>query len=342
MKRVISLVVLAGFALVAYSAFAADIKITGFGQWWYYYSDAPEPGVSQFMMQRMRFKAASQMTDKIGFFTQFDFRAAPSVHLLDALLDLKVAPWMTVRAGSFTIPFGIETPISPYNLEAISYSYVVGSGEPGTGFFPGLRDVGFQVRGAHQPVNYVVAFMNGTGLANSDDEKWKNACGRLGFGMPGIGVGGSFLYAFIHPTDSMGNMIEDSLWNRMRYGADLTVDIANVLVKGEFIMGSEDVTDTSTISQMGFYATLGYTFPLTDVMPNEPGYMAVQPVVRYDMWDPDGDTDDDGVNRISAGANFWFDANAKVSAFYEVRSEEADLDPAYKDDRFRLQLAYAW
>jgi hypothetical protein len=337
MKRIISLAVLAGLALAAYGAFAADIKITGFGQWWYYYSDAPGDGVSQFVMQRMRFKAASQMTDKIGFFTQFDFRASADVHLLDALLDVKVAPWMTVRAGSFTIPFGIEVPASPYNLEAISYSYVVGAGE-GTGFFPGLRDVGFQVRGAYTPVNYAVAFMNGTGLANSDDDKWKNACGRLGFSKSGIAAGGSFYYGFIHPPDSTAP--PDSLWKMMRYGGDVSVDIANVLLKFELIMGSKDIADDSTMGQMGYYATLGYTFPLTDVMANEPGYMAVQPVVRYDAWDSDTDMDDNAVNRITAGANFWFDSNAKVSAFYEVRSEEWDNGP--KDDRFRLQLAYAW
>jgi hypothetical protein len=334
MKRFISLVVLAGFCVVAGAAFASDIKITGFGQWWYYYSDAPDPGVSQFRLARMRFKAASQMTEKVGFWTQFDFRASPSVHLLDAVLDVNVAPWMKVRAGSFLIPFGIETPISPYALEAISYSYVVGSGE-GTGFFGGLRDVGFQVKGMYPPVNYVVAFMNGTGLANTDDDKWKNVTGRLGFGMQGVNIGGSMYYGFLHPDGMV-----DSLWSMMRYGADLKVNMANVLLKGEFIMGSHDVADDSTMSQMGYYATLGYTFPLTEMGPKEEGYMAFQPVVRYDAWDPDGDMEDDGINRISAGANFWFDRNAKVSAFYEVRSEEMDDGP--KDDRFRLQLALAW
>jgi hypothetical protein len=339
MKRIISLAVLAGFCFVAASVLAADIKITGFGQWWYYYSDAPDPGVSQFRMARMRFKAASQMTEKIGFFTQFDFRASPSVHLLDALLDVKVAPWMTVRAGSFTMPFGIETPISPYALEALSYSYVVGAGE-GTGFFGGLRDVGFQVRGKYEPVNYAIAFMNGTGLANSEDDKWKNVTGRLGFGMQGINVGGSGFYGFTHPADSLGGLNLDSLWTMLRYGADLKVDIANVLLKGEFIMGSHDIADDSTMSQMGYYATLGYTFPLTEMGSGEEGYMAFQPVVRYDAWDCDTDMDDDAINRISAGANFWFDRNAKVSAFYEIRSEEMEDGP--KDDRFRLQLAYAW
>jgi hypothetical protein len=340
MKRIISLAVFVGFLFMAGSVLAADINMSGFGQWWYYYSDAPDPGVSEFRMARLRFKAASQMTEKISFFTQFDFRHPnPSFYLLDAFLDLKMTPWMTMRAGSFSIPFGIGTSTSPFALEAISYDYVTGIGE-GTGFFSGCKDVGLQMRGKYDPVNYVVAFMNGTGLGNSDDDKWKNITGRLGFGMEGVNVGASGFYGFTHPSDSSGMMNLDSLWTMLRYGADLKVDIANVLLKGEFVMGSHDVADDSTMSQMGYYASLGYTFPLTELGPKEEGYMAFQPVFRYDAWDRDSDMDDDAINRISAGANFWFDKNAKVSAFYELRNEEIEDGP--KDDIFRLQLAYAW
>lgn len=345
MRRLIACMVLLGFGLLAYAAFAADVKITGFGQWWYYYSDAPDPGVSKFMMQRMRFKFASQMTEKVGFFTQFDFKASPSVHLLDALLDVKLAPWLKVRAGQFTIPFGIETPVSPFALDAISYSYVVGAGE-GTGFFGHLRDVGFQLRGAYDPVNYAVAVMNGKGLTGGDDNKWRDIAGRFGGSKAGVSAGGSGYYGFrnaIVGYDSLtGDPITDpdSLWAVLRYGFDLKVDIANVLLKGEFIMGSEDVTDTSSVSQMGYYAILGYTLVIGEYGPEEEEYMAFQPLIRYDAWDPNTEVDDNGINRITAGANFWFDRNAKVSAFYEVRSEEGDTD--VKDDRLRLQLGLAW
>lgn len=351
MRRLVACIVLFGFSLAAYVAFAADVKFGGFGQCWYYYSDAPDPGVSKLMLARMRFKPSLQMTEKVGFFTQFDFRAAPAeIHLLDALLDVKLAPWLKVRAGQFTIPFGIETPVSPFALDLISYSYVVGSGE-GTGFFPGLREVGFQLRGAYDPVNYAVAVMNGKGLVvgnslNPEDNKFRDVAGRVGFSKTGISAGASGYYGFVNATvgyDSLtGTPITDpdSLWKLIRFGADVAVDIANVLLKGEFIMGSQDVTDTSSVNQMGYYATLGYTFPLTDYGPKEEGYMAFQPLVRYDAWDANTDIDDNGISRISAGANFWFDKNAKVSAFYEVRSEEGDTD--IKDDRFRLQLALAW
>lgn len=356
MKRFISCLVLAGFCFIAFSALASDIKITGFGQWWYYYTDAGAYGTSKFAMQRMRFKFASQMTDRVGFFTQFDFRAAPEIHLLDALLDVKLAPWVKLRAGQFTIPFGIETPISPFNLDCISYSYVVGSGEVvpyqtvdtlgdtivlymGTGFFPGLREVGFQLRGSYDPVDYALAVMNGKGLKvdgtlNPEDNKFKDIAGRVGFSKAGVSVGGSGYFGFFNATDP------DSLWNVIRFGGDLKVDIANVLLKGEFIMGSHGVADDSTTGQMGYYVTLGYTIPIDELSPKEEGYMAFQPVVRYDAWDGDTDTDEDGVSRITAGANFWFDRNTKLSAFYEVRSEEWDDGP--KDDRFRLQLATAW
>ena len=347
MKRFISCLVLAGFCLAASIAFASDLKISGFGQWWYYYTDAGTHGTSEFTMKRMRFKPSYQMTDKVGFFTQFDFKVGnPSVHLLDALLDVKLAPWLKLRAGQFTIPFGIETPVSPFNLDCISYSYLVGSGEPTEiGFFPGLRDVGLQVRGIYDPVNYAVAVMNGKGLTGGEDNKFKNIAGRFGFGKKGVGAGISGFFGFDNALvglDTLGNAIydPDSLWNTVRFGGDLKVDIANVLLKGEFAMGSHGVADDSTMGQMGYYVLLGYTIPIGEYGPKDPGYMALQPIVRFDAWDGDTDTDDDGLSRITAGANFWFDKNAKVSAFYEVRTEEWDDGP--KDDRFRLQLGLAW
>ncbi len=333
MKRFISCLVLAGFCLAASVAFASDLKISGFGQWWYYYTDAGANGTSEFMMKRMRFKPSYQMTDKVGFFTQFDFKAPAQLHMLHALIDVKVAPWMKIRAGQFCVPFGLETPGSPFNLDAISYSYVVGSGE-GAGFFPQLLEVGFQVGGKYPPVNYVVAVMNGKGNTFSEDNKFKDIVGRLGFSKPGMSVGGSGYYGFINATDP------ESLWNVIRFGGDVKVDISNVLLKGEFIMGSHGVADDSTMGQMGYYVLLGYTIPIGEVGPKEEGYMAFQPVVRYDAWDGDTDVDENGVSRITAGANFWFDKNTKLSAFYEVRSEEWDDGP--KDDRFRLQLATAW
>ena len=349
MKRFISCLVLAGFCFIAYSALASDIKITGFGQWWYYYTDAGPYGTSQFMMKRMRFKAASQMTDKVGFFTQFDFKAGPSVHLLDALLDVKLAPWLKLRAGQFCIPFGIETPSSPFALDVISYSYVVGAGEAVTfqvdtmvytvspGFFRGLREVGFQLRGKYDPVNYAVAVMNGKGLTGGEDNKFKDIMGRVGFSKAGVGAGGSVYYGYVdNPAEANP---DDSLWSKLIFGGDLKVDISNVLLKGEFIMGSMTMGEVD-MGSMGYYVILGYTIPVGELGPKEEGYMAFQPVVRYDAWDGDTDTDEDGISRITAGANFWFDRNAKVSAFYEVRSEEWDDGP--KDDRFRLQLALAW
>jgi hypothetical protein len=346
MKGFRVLLLVFGFCLLSGAGFAADLKVGGFGQWWYYYTDAGAHGESKFIMQRMRFKVSSQLTDKAGFFTQFDFKASPAdIHLLDAWLDVKLAPWLTVRAGQFAIPFGFETPISPWALDVMSYSYVVGAGEPtGVGFFPGIRDIGLQFRGKREPIDYAVAVINGKGLTGGEDNKFKDVAGRLGFSKKGIGVGGSGYYGFVNATglDSLNNVITypDSEWAKTRFGADLEVDIAHFLLKTEVIMGSQGVGDTTTLKQMGYYATLGYTFVLCQTTASEPGYRAFQPVVRYDAWDPNSDVDDNGMSRISAGANFWFDKDAKVSAFYEIRSEQGDTD--IKDNRLRLQLGLAW
>ena len=49
----------------------------------------------------------------------------------------------------------------------------------------------------------------------------------------------------------------------------------------------------------------------------------IEPAVRFDMQDPDTDTDDDGSTLISAGINLYFSSRAQLRAMYEVQSFQA-------------------
>jgi hypothetical protein len=130
------------------------MKVGGFAQVGYQY-DEGGAGSSKFAAKRARLRAIGTLTDRLGFFAQMDFWGGPAIYhpgeamssptsptLLDLRLDYQVGPFLKLSAGQFALPFGLEIQTSPFNLEAVNYSYVVGAGWNYTGYFPYLRDVG--------------------------------------------------------------------------------------------------------------------------------------------------------------------------------------------------------
>jgi hypothetical protein len=133
---------------------AAEMKVGGFAQIYYKY-DEGGAGSSNFATKRARLRATGTLADRLGFFAQMDFWGGPVIYgpwetvsslasptLLDLRLDYQVSPLLKLSAGQFALPFGLEIQTSPFNLEVVNYSYVVGAGWNYTGYFPYLRDVG--------------------------------------------------------------------------------------------------------------------------------------------------------------------------------------------------------
>ena len=114
------------------------------------------------------------------------------------------------------------------------------------------------------------------------------------------------------------------------------MDIAGLLrfaygpvdIWGEYLMVTMDETTGSGLMAMP-------TFILTD---------RIQLIARYDMWDPNGDVEDDGHSRMIAGANYFISKNAKgapetqLQVNWERTTPEAeDLEPI---DQFMIQLRW--
>jgi hypothetical protein len=325
MKRLAGwLVLLCGLLFVLVETAAAsdvDIKFSGFGQFQYYYEQGSN--ISKFVPKRVRFKATGTYTDRVGFFVQHDFWGAggtpPAPLLFDARLDYTICPCAKLSAGQFTVPFGIETPISPYNLDAITYSYVVGAGWPtGTGLFPYIRDLGVMLWGTYPKDDwkaaYNLAVFNGRGFNQVEENRPKDVVGRLAGSWKWATLGGSYYYG-------KAGAISDSLQDKMRYGVDLKLDRDPFLLQAEFIQGKDD-----TVTRRGYYA-------LAEVKL----WKVLQPVVKYDVWDPNTSTGDNQINKIAGGLNWYFSPNSKLQAIYEVKGEESDLVPTRYNDDFILQ-----
>ena len=61
-------------------------------------------------------------------------------------------------------------------------------------------------------------------------------------------------------------------------------------------------------------------------------------VGRYDMYDPNTDTDDDGKNLMLFGFNYYIQKNIQVQANYEITSHEDDE----KEDISAIMLQLRW
>jgi hypothetical protein len=323
-KAAIWLVLLCGavFALAEIAvASDVDIKMSGFGQFQYYYEQGSN--ISKFVPKRVRFKATGTLTDRVGFFVQHDFWGAggtpPTPLLFDARLDYTICPCAKFSAGQFTIPFGIETPISPYNLDAITYSYAVGAGWPtGTGFFPYIRDLGVMLWGTHSKNNwkaiYNLAVFNGRGFNQVEENRPKDVVGRLAGSYKWATLGGSYYYG-------KAGAISDSLKDKVRFGGDLKLDRSPFLFQTEFIQGWDD-----TVTRRGYYA-------LAEVKL----WKVLQPVIKYDVWDPNTATGNNQINKIAGGLNWYFSPNSKLQMIYEVKGEESDSVATRYNDDFILQ-----
>jgi Phosphate-selective porin O and P len=129
------------------------------------------------------------------------------------------------------------------------------------------RDIGIKAEKKFKYFSYVAAMMNGEGQNRLDTNDQKDLALRLeaypveGLTLAGVGY------------TSVG---ERKLANtKDRIEGDLRFEASGLLVQGEYIRGTDRVSETSRVTSHGFYGVLGYTFAKT-----------LQPLVRFGYFDP--------------------------------------------------------
>jgi len=297
MRKVLIVV---GIALFA-SAFlpgiaqAADLKLSGFGQVWYVYSDTgsgsgttgTQNSDSYFAVKRFRLKATGNITenDFVSYFSQIDFVGGAQYNqvrndpnndkgtaanggtmtipiLLDFWINLKFWDFFQLRAGQFIIPFGYEGPRSPYDLELLTYSLVYGTGQsyPGmsVGFFPYLRDLGAYIHGNYKGFNYKVGLVNGQGFYQNDIILLHGNKWKDIVGRVGYDYGkmlSAGISGYFGMEDSYTNIDQDR--RKWRAGLDVKFDYANALVVFEYIVGQTEQHNTykENLDPAHFYFT---------------------------------------------------------------------------------------
>lgn len=272
-------------------------------------------------MRRVRLSVDGKFTKSLSYKIQGDFINSPM--LVDAYIKYKPCNEFAIQFGQFKLPFTLENPINPLNLEIfdygesiqklVGYSDVCGVGGLG-------RDIGvmasgdlFKVEGQDfSIVNYSIGVFNGNGPLNFkknekglDNNNRKDIIGRLEIHpmLKALTLTASYYHGYYF-KDTINTGLRD------RWSAGVQYNDGDLVIRGEYIEGttgyndytwgnhagySMNVSEESFYSR-GFYAVAGYYFHF-----GKDNSQKLMPVLRYEQFKNDGFTTD----YYTVGINYW-------------------------------------
>ena len=282
-------------------------------------------GFNRFVIRRSRLKAV-YTGDVAAFMLQID--ATPSaVGLRDAEATLFIPGTkqnLSLTVGQMKWPFGYESVQSSSEREFPERSLVVRS------FLPGERDLGARFNGKWSVFNVSAGVFNGNGTQNTnfigtDNDKEKDAIGRVGFDLNWVSGGVSGWRGLTFGKRTSAADAPRLAWHRTRLGADVQfyldlLPVGGTALKAEYITGKtyqRGGNEQFEVPGSGGWVLLVQNLGLSDAV-----------AVRYDTFDPengreataaDGKTGaNNAVSTLGLQAMHYFGENLKVSATYEL------------------------
>lgn len=298
-------------------------KISGFVQG-LYQADLDNEGKLEdntLRIRRVRLSVDGKFTKSLSYKIQGDFINSPM--LVDAYIKYKPCNEFAIQFGQFKLPFTLENPINPLNLEIfdygesiqklVGYSDVCGVGGLG-------RDIGvmasgdlFKVKGKDFfIVNYSIGVFNGNGPINFkknekglDNNNRKDIVGRLEIHpmLKALTLTASYYHGYYF-KDTINTGVRD------RWSAGLQYNDGDLVIRGEYIEGTTGYNDYTwgnhagysmnvseeTFYSRGFYAVAGYYFHF-----GKDNSQKLMPVLRYEQFMNDNFATD----YYTVGINYW-------------------------------------
>lgn len=293
-------ITIAGYSQVRYQALEETGKIDGFD------------------IRRARLDVKGTISPFWSYRVQFDLAGAPK--LIDAYAELKLNDYFNFTIGQAKIPFSLENLTSSNKLELIDRSQaveaLVARGKDVGGNQNG-RDIGIQLGGTilklkdRPVVDYRLGVYNGSGINTVDNNEKKDYAARLILHpVTGLDISGALYNGsrFV-PEVKTGTVVTTPAKNvdRDRYAFDLSYDLKNLSIRGEYLHGTDELTDRE-----GYYAQAGYYF----------FEKKLQFLAKYDFYDADKSKADNASTWYVLGANYNFNANVRLQANYTFKQEE--------------------
>lgn len=290
---------------------APTVTIFGYIQPQYDYNFTDGDQENTFKFKRARIGARGTFYEDFSYY--FMLETSPFIsddqeaYLMDAFITYKADNWARISVGSYKQPFSLEVATPCHALTTIERSVVADQ------LVSPQRDFGIGVFGGNKytKLNYAVALMNGRGLKVKDDNTKKDIIGRATYKVTDfLTVGGSFRFGYPIPNNN-----ED---DRTTLGGEFLVELDKLSVQGEYIydegayyLGASGGCGAAPVplgeKRDGAYMMASYKV-------NE----KVQPVLKYEFFDPDLDLKDDGTyqERMTLGVNYFFNDKVRFQLNY--------------------------
>jgi hypothetical protein len=280
--------------------------------------------IDGFDIRRARVDLKGNLTPFLLYRLQFDL--ATIAKLIDAYADINLNRYFNFTIGQAKIPFSLENVTNDSKLDFIDRSQgveaLVARSKDVVGNQNG-RDVGIQLAGTllklkDRPVlDYNVAILDGAGINVVDNNERKDVSSRIILHpFSGLDIAGSYYNGsrFIPGTAAVKTngvvttpAVDPKSVERNRYGFDLNYEWKNLVLRGEYINGTDD-----QIKRDGYYITAGYYFL----------QKKLQVLGRYDFYDADKDKADNASTWYVVAANYSFTPNIRLQANYTFKQEE--------------------
>ena len=264
-----------------------------------------------FQARRVRLSVDGTLVKGLTYKIQGDFTRKPM--LVDAYVKYKACDAFAIQIGQYKIPFTMESPINPLNLEIFDYGEsvqkltgyndVCGVGSLGRDL--GIMATGnlFKVEGKDfSLVSYSIGVFNGNGANEKDNNNSKDFVGKLEIHpmLKEITLSGSFYHGFY----DIANDIHNGIRNRWAAGAQYSD--GDLMVRAEYINGTTGHYDMEENGDLvlknwlsrGYYAVAGYNFVLGKSQ-------KLMPVLRYEHFTKDQTVANGGTNYYTVGINYW-------------------------------------
>lgn len=287
-------------------------------------------------IRRARIDLKGKITPKIEFRLQADFANSPK--LVDAFVKLKFCRYANLQVGQFKIPFTLENPYAPLDLEFADNAQVISAlsgykDVTGISSYANGREIGamlygtllqFERDGEKYPLlGYSVGVFGGNGINVKADNMAKDIAGRIEFHpfLKHLTLSGSGYWGRYAITDNL-----DGLRLRCAGGAEYRDE--NLTVRGEYVWGktefasidSDNTLQLYNLNTQGFYVTAGYWFRFgwgskSDVQ------QKLRPVLRYDFYQKDIVSNVPSIY-YTAGIDWWPEKHVQLRVQYTLRQHQ--------------------
>ena len=248
--------------------------------------------------------------------------------MFDAQITYEYNPMLRISAGMFLLPYSTDLLTSPSLVDTIYYDLA-------SLRIADHRDIGVMAEGAMMEgkVGYGLAFVNGNGINNNGDNNDKKDIVARIWAKPFLGSEGSPLAGLmvaaatqfgeqpmtgqvVDPATGAITQVDLGDESRTRWIGSAQWKFNQIKVQGEYMY--QDLEDSDVTSD-GYYVVATYDVPIQR--------MILQPVVKYETFDPNDDIDDDETNITTLGANVFFaNKKARIALNYRMIDEEPEVD----------------